>query len=178
MLASAESFANDILTLMPTNNVVQDVTNFVIKVGNFCNQVQAGDTGMVGILTFGNQAMIDAILSMQPVSDNSWVEPFVDAFIDGLSTSIISAGTVMDIAWLGSGKLDAATLPIATVTLTTIPLSKASLTASLLSAVPTSGPPIQFANAIRNAMLQLVFLCVGLGVGPTFTPIPLPFNAE
>jgi hypothetical protein len=178
VLPTAESFANSLLALTPTTDPVEGITKFVQAVAAFTNQVQAGPTGTPGILTFGNAAMIAAILAMQPVQDSSWIAPFVNAWQSGILTSIIAPGTVTDAVWLGSGSLDTETLPSAAATITTIPAAAAVLTSELATIIPVAGAPIQFATAIRDATLALTFNCIGLGTPPALVPIPILFPAQ
>lgn len=178
MLSTAEDFKNFILSLPPTRDSVEGVNNFVTVIANFTNSVQAGPTGSPGILTFGNSAMISALLTMQPVKDNSWIQRFADAWESGITTSIITPGTVIEPVWLGSAGLDIATVPSASATILTIPTAKAGLITELSTSDLLSNSPLPLATAIRNATLALVFNCIGLGPPPFFVPIPIPLSAQ
>ncbi len=175
MLPTASSFKADLLTLPPTQNKAAGIAAFVGKVADFCNEVQAGATGSPGILTFGNAAMIAAMMSMPIVSDDSWKSLFADAFESGILTGVILPGTTIQPPWLGS-IVDVATLPSPAATITTIPLVKSTLLSGLSGA--TSDAPLSMATAIRDAMLQISFLCIGLGPPPLFVPIPIPISAQ
>lgn len=177
MLPTANTLANDLLALTPSDNAITAITAFVGILANFINLVQAGPTGTPGILTFGNAAMITALLSMQPVDDNSWLNNFGNAFEAGLNSSVITPGTVTLPVWVGSS-VDVATSSSPTATILTIAASRALLISGLTTCQPTDSAPIEFATAFRNAALALEFNCIGLGSPPTFTPIPVTLNAE
>lgn len=178
MLPTESDFADSLAALAPTKDQSSGVDAFVTAISDFTNQLQAGPTGLPGILTFGNAAFKTALLTMQPVADNSWISNFANVWEAGINTSIITPGTVTEPVWIGSGGLDVATLPSATATITTIAAAKAVLISGLASVVPTSGKPIPLATALRNATLALTFTCIGLGSPPTLTPIPIPISAE
>lgn len=177
-LPSVTSLKNDILALSPTTNQVQGVTDFVNVVANFTNQVQAGSGGTPGILIFGNTAMISILLTQVPVSDNSWISTFVNAWQAGITTSVITPSTVTNAAWTGSGNKDTNTSPSAATTIPTIAAAAAVLTAQLANVVPDSTAPLALAQALSDATLALSFICIGLGPGPSFTPIPITFPAQ
>ena len=177
MLPSASSLKDQLKALQPTQNAVQGITDFVTVISSFTNQVQAGPTGTPGILTFGNAAMVSIMMTMQPVKDNSWIPNFANAWAAGLLAGICTPGTVTDPAWIGS-VVDIMTLPSATATIPNISAAKAALMSELANVGPTDDAPLPLATAIRNATLQLQFLCIGLGPQPALLPIPLPFSAQ
>lgn len=183
MLPSADDFSSQIKSLGPAPDKATGIAEFVGKIADFTNQVQAGSTGTAGILTFGNAAMISVMNSMQPVTDNSWASPFADAWAAGISTAIITPGTVTDPTvptpvWTGSGLLDIATLPSGTATIPNIAAAKAALLTDLTNMVATQDAPLPLATAIRNATLMLIFIVIGLSDPPSFLPIPLTIPAQ
>ena len=177
MLGTADSLKTSLLSLPPTKDKVAGITAFVGKISIFTNQLQAGPTGSPGIFTFGDAAMISAMMSMAPVSDNSWMSKFADAWAAGVTAAIIAPGTVTSPLWLGSA-VDIATLPTASATILNIAAAKASLLAGLASVGPTSDAPLPLATAIRSATLLFSFNCIGLGPPPVFAPIPVPTTAQ
>jgi hypothetical protein len=178
MLSSADDLKASLLALKPTKDSSQGIKAFVGVIADFMSKIQGGPLGTPGILTFGSSAMEAILMTMQPVSDSSWISKFADAFEAGLLTSIITPGTITNPVWLGSGGLDILTLPSGAATIITIPVAKALLVSGLASVGPTSDAPLPLATAIRNAALALVFLAIGLGPPPTFIPTPIPTSAQ
>jgi uncharacterized transporter YbjL len=177
-LPSAQTLSNNILALAPSSITDVAIPLFVDVIANFTNEVQAGPDGTPGILTFGNAAMVTAMEAMVPVADSSWIPIFADAWEAGITTGIITPGTVTDPAWLGSGNKDTETLASPATTIITLSAAKAILISGLMSAMPDNTAPLAFATAIYNATLAFQFECIGLGVAPTFIPIPIVFPAQ
>lgn len=177
MLPPVSTLASNILALPTTTSANAGMTQFVGVIAAHMNQVQGGPTGTPGIFTLGNAAMIALLAAMPPVADNSWIVSFANAMEAGILTGIITPGTVTNPAWLGSGNVDAVTLPSTVATILTIPLAKATLIAALASATASNNPPVPFAQAIQSATLAFIFTCIGLGPPPTFLPTPIPTPA-
>jgi hypothetical protein len=177
-LATAQTLSNNLLALSPSSNLFTAIPIFVGVIANFMNEVQAGPTGTVGIFTFGNAAMIAAMEAMTPVSDNSWIPIFANAWEAGVVSGVITPSTVTNSIWIGSGNKDTETSPSPSSTITTLSAAKAVLIAGLETAQPDITEPITFATAIRNATLAFEFTCIGLGSPPLFTPIPIVIAAE
>lgn len=178
MLPPAESLRQALKNLPPTKSKPEGIAAFVSEIANFCNMIQGGPTGSPGIFTFGNAAMTSLMMSMPPVSDDSWKTNLASAFEAGLLTGTITPGTVVNPAWAGSGTLDVLTLPAAAATIITIPVMKTVFLAGLASVGPTNDAPLPLANAVRDAMMAATFLCIGLGPPPTFIPTPLPISGQ
>ncbi len=178
MLPTEQQFSNSLSALSLPLDKVEAVNDFVTAVANFTNLVQAGPTGNPGILKFGNAAMAALLLQMPPVTDESWIPQFANAWQAGLFTSTITPGTVTNVLWIGSGGLDILTVPSPIVTIPTLAVAKDLLMALLATVTITPDAPLPFATAIRTATLALEFTCIGLGPPPTFTPIPIILPAE
>lgn len=178
MLESQDALAAQLLALPPVKDQLQGVTNFVNVIANFTNQVQAGSSGSVGILTFSNAAMIAILMTQQPVGDNSWIPKFADAWYAGVASGTITPGTVTDATWDVS-IVDIDTSPSPAATITTLSAAKSLLMSELAQVVPTQTAPILMAKAIRDATLAFTFLCIGLKKPPpTGTDFPISFPAQ
>lgn len=177
MLPSVSSLASNILAMPTTTSALTGMTNFVVVISAFMNQVQGGPLGTPGIFTLGNAAMITALAAMPPVADNSWIVAFANAMETGILTGLITPATVTNPAWLGSGNKDVVTLPSTVATILTIPLAKATLIAALASATASNNPPVPFAQAIKDCTMAFIFTCIGLGPPPIFLPTPIPTPA-
>ena len=176
MLASAADFKAQLLTLKPTIIPIVGITAFVGVLADFMNQVQGGPTGAPGIFIFNNAVMIPLMLVMPPVPDKSWIPVFVLAWQTAVMASVIVPGTILNPVWLGSGGLDAATLPIGAATIPTIAAAAAILTSGLNAIDTADDKTLQFATAIRDATLAFIFTAIGLG--PLSVQIPIPIPAE
>lgn len=177
-LPTASTLSDNLLALTPSDTIDGAIPPFVGVIADFTNEVQAGPDGTVGVLTFGNAAMIAAMEAMTRVPDNSWIPIFADAWEAGITTSVITPSTVTDSVWSGSGDKDTETSPSPTTTITTIAAAKAVLIAGLTTAEPDDNEPIAFATAIYNATLALSFTCIGLGPPPALPPISIVFPAQ
>lgn len=122
--------------------------------------------------------MVSALSSLTPVNDNSWVSTFTNAFRLGCAGATISSSTVTNVLWLGSTSLDSATLPTGATTITTLSAAISSLTGQLNTVKPDQDSPLALSTAIHDAILSFKFNCIGLGVGPAFTPIPVLTSAQ
>ena len=178
MLPSVDSLSQNILDLPVTTDTQVGMTNLVSVISSFMNQVQGGSTGNVGIFQLANALTIASLVTLQPVSDNSWIAGFADAMENGINGAIITPGTVTNPVWAGSGSLDIATLPTGVATITTISVAKAILIGELEDATAQNNPAVPFAKAISDATLAFVFTCIGLGPPPSFVPTPIPTSAE
>jgi hypothetical protein len=178
MLPSITIFKNNILALTPTDNILTAIPPFVGVIADFTNQLQAGPNGTAGIFTFGNAAMITILETQVPVDDSSWIPNFADAWEAGILTGTVAASTVTESVWIGSGTKDTETSASPASTITTISAAKALLISELANVVPDNTAPLALATAINDATQALIFTVIGLGPPPTFTPIPLTFNAQ
>lgn len=178
MLISAEQFAEKIKSLPPTQNKMEGIDNFVNAIAEFMNQMQAGDSGLPGIFTLNNAAMVSILAQQQPVADDSWINNFVSAFSAGCSLATIAPGTAIDPSWVGSGGFDVATVPSAPTTIVTLSTAIAAMPQLLKNVNSESNPPLPLAKAIRDTALSFTFNCIGLGPPPTLTPIPIPLSAK
>lgn len=177
MLDPASVLSANLKALAPSPIPIVGATNFVNTVCDYMEKVQAGSGGSPGILTMNRPIFISMMTSMLPVPDLSWVPNFVAAWLEAVSTGVITPGTVSNPVWIGSGGFDTNTLPSAAATITTLAAAATSLQSSLLSIVPDPTSPLPLANAINAATLEFTFLCIGLASPPAFTPIPIPFSA-
>jgi len=176
MLPSYTVLAHNILNLSPTTSANTGMTNLTAQIADFMNQVQAAG-GEPGIFALAQSVVVAALAALPPVSDNSWINGFANAFEAGVTAAIITPGTVTNAAWIGSSGIDVNTLPSAS-TITTIAAAKAQLISDLANVTSSNNPPYPLAQAISDATLKFIFLCIGLGPPPTFVPIPLPLAAE
>lgn len=168
-LASVSSLKAQFLALKPTTDRVSACTAMANLVGSFCNNVQASPGGSVGILTFSNSAMADVLMTMRGTVGNDWITKFASAWEAGISSGIITPGTITNAAWtVSSVDLSAS--------VSNLSAAKAILVAGLSSVNASNNPPQPLAKAISDAMLAITFLATGTSVGPT--PVPLPFTAQ
>jgi hypothetical protein len=175
-VASAASLNSDILAMPPSADQATGVQNFVDVIGNFMDQLQAGPTGAPGIFTFGRPAMFSILMTQAPVASSAWIATFANAWEAGVLTAVVTPGTVLNPAWIGSGGVDAVTLPSGAATILTVAVAKAGLIADLASVAPSASSAMPFATAIRNATLALTFNCIGLSA--LMVPVPIPTPAQ
>ena len=178
MLDSANTLKSNISALSPNTNKIVAIDAFVQVIADFTNQVQAGSNGTAGIFTFDNTSMATPLYSQGPVSDNSWMSDFADAWEAGINGGTITPGTVTDPSWIGSGNSDTNTATSVASTIPNIAAAKATLMSGLNNCTATNNPPQPFAEAIRDATLALNFVCIGLGAPPILPTIAITFAAQ
>jgi hypothetical protein len=178
MLPGITVLKDNILALPTSDNLVTAVPDFVAVIANWTNQLQAGPDGTPGIFTFGNAAMSAILETLVPVDDNSWIPIFANAWQAGILAGVVAPSTVTNSVWIGSGTKDTETSASPASTITTISAAKALLISELANVVPDNTAPLALATAINDATQALIFTVIGLGPPPTFTPIPLTFNAQ
>lgn len=174
MLISINELNSQILSLKPVLSRQAGATQFVNLVANFINKVQAGPTGVPGILTYSNSIAILAIENLPEVVDMSWVINFANAIHLGVIHGSLLQGTVTDSSWTYSN-VDTYT-PI----ITNLSSALSTLISGLQIVTYKDNPAIPMATAIYNYAKSFTFQCTGLVSDSPSPPIPLPliFNAE
>ena len=173
-LPSVSSLNNQLLALPPTLSSHEGATQFVNVIADYINQVQAGPTGSPGILTYTRPPAIAAIEALPPVIDNSWIPNFAAAVHLGVTSGILTPGTVTDPAWTAS------VVDVLPPVIITLPAALAVLTAGLAPVTSGNNPAMPMAQAIHDYALAFTFLCTGLALALPAPPIPvpLPFPAQ
>jgi len=168
MLPSVSDLNNKFLALPPTNSGIEGVTQFVKVVADFMNQMQAGSGGTPGIFTYNNAVAIALLLTLQEVSDNSWIIPFANAIHAGSSAAILASGTVTNPAWTAS--LKDVLPPVNMGLAAALPV----LISGLQNVTSSNNPAMPMAQAISDYAKAFIFLVTGLVLAPPGPPIPLP----
>jgi hypothetical protein len=177
-LAGIGVLADALFALPKTMSKADGVKNFVDKIGDYMDELQAGPTGSPGIFKLNRPVMVAQLMSVTPVNDKSWVSKLSNAWAAGVAQATITPGTVTvpPPTWIGSGNVDSETLPIGASTITTIPAGKDIMDGILMTATPTMKSPIIIARAVHNATIALSFTCIGKSL--LMVDVPLPFLAQ
>ena len=172
MLDPASTLNTALLALSPTVDKHAGCVAFVNVIGDFMDKVNALG-GIPGILTINRPAYVALLETQVPVSDNSWMAPFANAWMEGVAQGIITPGTVTNPAWTAS-TVDIATLPSPAVTITTLSSAEVDLQSSLTNVKADNTAALPLATDIRNATLEFIFTCIGIVIPAVPLPIPLP----
>lgn len=173
MLPSASSLADQIKAIVPENDAETAATNFISVIAAFANQVQAGEMGTPGILTYNNSAAISGMLALTPTGTQSWVPGFANAIHSGVSSGTLTPGTVTDPEWTDSDKDTEPPM------ITNLSAALSLLESELDGVTYANNAPEPLAQAIHDYMSSIMFQCTGLATtdGPP-EQIPITFQAQ
>lgn len=175
-LPGVASLKADIEALNPSGDPLSAMTAFAGVIADYMDLVQAGPTGLPGILIFDRATFATQLAALPPVSDTSWIDGVASAWEAAVLTSVIVPGTVTDAATWTISSVDSNTLPSAAASILTIPVAKSALTAGLAAATSDNNPPEPMAQAFHDAVSAFQFNTIGVAIPGV--PVPVPRGAQ